>query len=92
VTAIGVRNGGTLNFYGKVRGPTWTRLASTVNVGATSITLIEAVEWAVGDVIVIAPTDFPSWQDPNNPWAWEGTTSFFSFLFFSVNDLDFFFF
>lgn len=35
---------------------TWTRLASTANVGATQITLQQNVDWPVGSTIVIATT------------------------------------
>lgn len=48
----------TLDIHGTRKTPTWTELASTANVGAKSITLMTAVNWSVGDEIVIASTDY----------------------------------
>jgi cell migration-inducing and hyaluronan-binding protein len=50
-------SGGTLNLHGNVKN-TWTKLASTANAGATSIQVLNAAEWRVGDEIVLASTDF----------------------------------
>jgi hypothetical protein len=41
---IGVMNG-VFDMHGKVRDKTFSILASTVDVGATSITLQDAVDW-----------------------------------------------
>ena len=38
--------------------PTWTRIASEIAVGATTLTLVEDVDWAVGEEIVVASTSF----------------------------------
>lgn len=48
----------TLDIHGTAKTPTWTELQTTAAVGATSITLTQAVNWAVGDQIVITSTDF----------------------------------
>ena len=37
---------------------TWTKLSSTANAGATSIQVLNAAGWRVGDEIVLASTDF----------------------------------
>src|SRR5690606_18323558 len=50
-------SGGTLNLHGD-RTHTWTKLASTANAGATSIQVLDARGWKVGDEIVLASTDF----------------------------------
>ena len=50
-------SGGTLNLHGD-RTNTWTKLASTANAGATSIEVLNAAQWRVGDEIVLASTDF----------------------------------
>ena len=50
-------SGGTLNLHGN-RNNTWTKLASTANAGSTSIEVLNAAEWRVGDEIVLASTDF----------------------------------
>ncbi|MFO1503535.1 MAG: G8 domain-containing protein [Steroidobacteraceae bacterium] len=50
-------SGGTLNLHGDRRN-TWTRLASTANAGSTTIQVLNAAEWRVGDEIVLASTDF----------------------------------
>jgi hypothetical protein len=48
---------GTLNLHGD-RTNTWTRLSSTANAGATSIQVLNAAGWRVGDEIVLASTDY----------------------------------
>ncbi|MDR0780404.1 MAG: G8 domain-containing protein [Pseudomonadales bacterium] len=50
-------SGGTLNLHGN-RTNTWTKLASTANAGATSIQVLNAAGWQVGDEIVLASTDY----------------------------------
>ena len=58
---IGV-NFGTLEMHGVERPVTWTDLWETAEIGATSITLNtvqgDPLDWAVGEEIVIASTDF----------------------------------
>lgn len=54
---IGVRYG-TIDMHGVPRNPTWSTLESTVEPGASQITMHEAVDWQVNDEIVIAATDF----------------------------------
>ena len=54
-------SGGTLNLHGD-RTHTWTKLASTANAGATSIQVLNAAGWRVGDEIVLASTDYDSRQ------------------------------
>src|SRR5580704_11698485 len=49
--------GGTLNLHGE-RTNTWTKLASTAEAGSNSIDVLNAAEWRVGDMIVLASTDF----------------------------------
>src|ERR1051325_6528098 len=49
--------GGTLNLHGD-RTNTWTKLANTANAGTTSIEVLNAAGWRVGDEIVLAPTAF----------------------------------
>src|SRR5688500_14018478 len=50
-------SGGTLNLHGD-RTNTWTKLASTAKAGSTSIEVLNASEWRVGDEIILASTDF----------------------------------
>ena len=50
-------SGGTLNLHGD-RTHTWTKLARTAEAGSSSIEVLNAVEWRVGDEIVLASTDF----------------------------------
>src|SRR6476661_3303814 len=50
-------SGGTLNLHGD-RTNTWTKLASTAKAGSTSIEVLNAASWRVGDEIVLASTDF----------------------------------
>ena len=56
---IAVRNG-ILDMHGVPRNPTWTSLSTTANINDATITLITAVDWQVGEVIVIAPTGYDS--------------------------------
>jgi len=58
---IGVMPGGRLELHG-ISKNSWTQLNATANVGATSITLKETVNWEIGDEIVIASTDFDGRQ------------------------------
>jgi len=49
--------GGTLNLHGD-RTNSWTKLASTADAGSTSIQVLNAAGWRVGDEIVLASTDY----------------------------------
>src|SRR5438067_4076872 len=49
--------GGTLNLHGTTTN-TWTKLSSTANAGSTSIQVLSAAGWRVGDEIVLASTDY----------------------------------
>jgi hypothetical protein len=50
-------SGGTLNLHGN-RDNAWTKLAKTAAAGATSIEVLNAAQWQVGDEIVLASTDY----------------------------------
>ncbi len=50
-------SGGTLNLHGDTTN-TWTKNASTAEAGSTSIQVLDAKGWKVGDEIVLASTDF----------------------------------
>jgi len=56
---IGIRFG-ILEMHGNPRANdrVWTELKEIADVGATTITLNEAVDWAAGEKLVIASTDF----------------------------------
>ncbi|MEY4641999.1 MAG: hypothetical protein RLZZ227_1993 [Pseudomonadota bacterium] len=49
--------GGVLSLHGD-RANAWTKLAETAEAGATRINVLDASDWRVGDVIVLASTDF----------------------------------
>ncbi len=53
--------GGTLNLHGD-RTNSWTKLAKTAEKGSTSIQVLDAKGWRVGDQIVLASTDFDAHQ------------------------------
>ncbi len=61
VMAMGDRGilimGGTLSLHGD-RTNTWTKLANTAEAGSTTIEVLDASGWRVGDEIVVASTDF----------------------------------
>ena len=48
---------GTLNLHGD-RTNAWTKLAKTADAGSSSIEVLDAASWRVGDEIVLASTDF----------------------------------
>jgi cell migration-inducing and hyaluronan-binding protein len=50
-------SGGTLNLHGD-RTNSWTKLANTAKAGSTSIEVLNAEGWRVGDEIVLASTDY----------------------------------
>jgi hypothetical protein len=54
---IGCRNC-KFNMHGVERTPTWTQLASTIMPQATSLTVIEPVDWKVGEKIAVAASSF----------------------------------
>lgn len=49
---------GGLDLHGAVRTVSWTRLAVTAVAGESSITLVEAVDWKVGEKITITTTSY----------------------------------
>jgi|GEM_PF-3294729 len=56
-------DGGEIQMHGKPK-VSWTKLARTVLQGASTITLTDAVNWNVGDEIVIASSVAPDTVDP----------------------------
>jgi len=50
-------SGGTLNLHGNITNA-WTKLAKTAEKGSSSIEVLNADQWQVGDEIVLASTDF----------------------------------
>jgi cell migration-inducing and hyaluronan-binding protein len=50
-------SGGTLNLHGD-RKNVWSKLSATAAAGATSIQVLDAKGWRVGDEIVLASTDY----------------------------------
>jgi hypothetical protein len=58
---IMMMGGGTLNLHGN-RTNSWTKLSKTAEAGSNSIEVLNAAQWRVGDVIVLASTDFDPHQ------------------------------
>lgn len=48
--------------HGKLRTKTWTEVAATINPGATSFTVIEAVDWVAGEKIAVASTSYDHYE------------------------------
>lgn len=46
------------SMIGKKRTPTWTMIATTINAGENQFTVIEDVDWQVGEHIVVASTSY----------------------------------
>jgi hypothetical protein len=55
--AIGLRFG-VLDMHGVPKTPVWTTMEATVEKGASSIQLHEAVNWVAGDEIAVASTSY----------------------------------
>ncbi|XP_056153970.1 fibrocystin-L-like [Lampris incognitus] len=53
---------GTLELYGLPHNVYHTKLASTAPVGSNTLTLVEPVDWQVGDEIVISTTSYNPWE------------------------------
>ena len=47
-----------MDIHGVARDKTWTELDATADIGATSLTLKEEVDWVTGEDIIITVTDF----------------------------------
>jgi len=57
---------GDLELHGSPVNPTWTRLAATVQLGATTLTLASSVNWKPGDHIVVASTSLLPQESEEN--------------------------
>ncbi len=53
-----VAHGGRLELHGTSLGRAWSELAATSPVGSTTVTLADAVDWNVGDRVLLSATDF----------------------------------
>lgn len=53
-----------MDIHGLEKSPTWSTLKATVNTGATSVTIKDGnTNWAVNDVIGIAPTGWSATEN-----------------------------
>ena len=57
---LGVRFS-TLDMHG-VHKTSWTELDSTISPGDTTLTLVEVVDWEIGDEILVTSTDYDQWE------------------------------
>nr|XP_061786823.1 fibrocystin-L-like [Nerophis lumbriciformis] len=53
---------GTLELYGQPHDVYHTKLAATAEAGSSLLTLAEAVDWKVGDEVVISTTGYSAWE------------------------------
>ncbi|XP_046549966.1 LOW QUALITY PROTEIN: fibrocystin-L-like [Haliotis rubra] len=60
--AKGIAVYGGLDLNGKSTGMTWASLATTAAKGGNQVTLDEAVEWSVGDEILLTATSYNAWH------------------------------
>lgn len=44
------------SMHGQVRQYTWTSIASSINIGDTQLTVMDAVDWRIGEQIAVAST------------------------------------
>ncbi|EFC48803.1 hypothetical protein NAEGRDRAFT_46431 [Naegleria gruberi] len=56
-------SGSIVQIYGKVDGPSWSEIIKNSTKGSSQLELKEAVQWRVGDSIVIASTDYGELYD-----------------------------
>ncbi len=56
---LGAMDNGVIELHGKEK-VSWTKLRETVNAGGSTIKVKDAVDWEVGDEIIIAPSGAPS--------------------------------
>merc|ERR1719210_437377 len=61
---IHVDAGGTLAMHGRRWAPTWTRLDGTAATGTTTISLQQAVDWEVGQSVVVVTSAYSDDQRP----------------------------
>ncbi|MBO6523712.1 MAG: T9SS type A sorting domain-containing protein [Balneolaceae bacterium] len=54
----GIMVTGELELHGSAPTTVWTKINENAAVESTSLTLMESVDWEVGDEIVIGPTDY----------------------------------
>ena len=59
-------DGGTIDLHGLPR-LSWTKLNATAFAGATGLTLLDPVDWEVGDEIIIAGTRHQIYKDTGAP-------------------------
>ena len=60
---------GGLDIHGRPQMVTWTRIMSSALAGSRMLHLEEHVDWRKGDTIVIAPTQYNTWQTEVNTIA-----------------------
>ena len=58
--------GSTVDIHGKQFHPTWTRLAATARTQDDRVYLQEAVNWEVGQQVVVTTTVYKDKEDPQN--------------------------
>jgi hypothetical protein len=51
-----------ISLHGQVRQYTWTMLSSSVNIGDTTLTVQDPVDWNAGEQIVVASTSFNHYE------------------------------
>ena len=58
--AIGVYGG--LDLHGIPRQPSWTKLSQTAKAGSNNFSLIEPVDWKIGEEIVTTTTSYSAFE------------------------------
>jgi hypothetical protein len=58
--------GSTVDIHGKQFHPTWTRLAATARTQDDRVYLQEAVNWEIGQQVVVTTTVYKDKEDPQN--------------------------
>ncbi|XP_062266639.1 PKHD1 like 1, tandem duplicate 1 [Platichthys flesus] len=53
---------GTLELYGQPHDVYHTKLAATASAGSNTLTLSQAVDWQVGDEVLISTTSYSAWE------------------------------
>jgi len=81
-----INYGGRMDFHGAPLNHTWLKLGQTANAGATTITLVDSVNWKVGDRIIVTGTyKFSSFKGEGDSFRGKDKANTEEFLIKAIN-------
>jgi hypothetical protein len=63
---VGVAGSGSIDIHGYQFHPTWTRVSATIKPGDNRVYLQDAVNWAVGQSLVVATSIYHDYEEDQN--------------------------